>query len=98
MEVIAMPEDLAIGPTSPVASAADRQGILNLLPHATLVGLNLPESLLFEEWHEIGQKLGRTERTLQWWIGDWWVHGNHHYGERIQQVENLGLSFKTCAN
>jgi hypothetical protein len=93
-----MPEDMAMGPTSPVASAADRQGILNLLPHASAVGLNLPENLSFEEWREIGRKLGRAKSTLQWWIADWWVHGEHQYGERTHQVESLGLSFQTCAN
>jgi hypothetical protein len=70
--------------------AGDRREILNLLPHAIPVSLNLPENFSFEEWREIGHKLGRAERTLQWWIADWWVHGEHQYGERIQQVENFG--------
>jgi hypothetical protein len=94
-----MPNDMAMRPASPVASAeADGKEILNLSPHATAIGLNLPETCSFEEWREIGQKLGRAKRTLQWWIGDWWVHGEHHYGDRIQQVEDFGLSFQTCAN
>jgi hypothetical protein len=91
-------DDMAMGPVFPVALEGDRREILNMLPHATAVSLKLPENFSFEEWREIGHKLGRAERTLQWWIADWWVHGEHQYGERIQQVENFGLSFKTCAN
>jgi hypothetical protein len=46
--------------------AGDRREILDLLPHAIPVSLNLPENFSFEEWREIGHKFGRAERTLHW--------------------------------
>jgi hypothetical protein len=71
-----MLKNMAMGPAFPVAPTADSREILNLLPHTTAVGLNLLENLSFEEWREIGHQLGRAERALQWWVADWWVHGN----------------------
>lgn len=45
-------------------------------------GLSLPECLGFDEWMLIGRKLMLADRAVQWAIGDWWVYGDHRYGER----------------
>jgi hypothetical protein len=41
-----------------------------------------------DEWKTLGRELSQSERTLaqsersiQWWIGDWWCYGNHSYAK-----------------
>jgi N6-adenosine-specific RNA methylase IME4 len=54
-----------------------------------------------EEWKAAGQTLGRIERAVMWWIGDWWAYGEHRYGDRKAIVEApdwTGPSYQTCAN
>jgi hypothetical protein len=68
-----------------------RRELLNHLPSSTAVDLKLRENLSFKEWCEIGCKLRRAERALQWWIGDWWVFGWDRYGKRKQAVEDWGV-------
>ena len=64
--------------------------------------------LTVDEWKTLGRELSQSERTLaqsersiQWWIGDWWCYGNHSYGQRKAIVEAkkvFGRKFKTLAN
>jgi hypothetical protein len=42
----------------------------------TALGLTMPTELSEENWAELGRKLLRTERVVQWWIGDW-----AHFGD-----------------
>jgi N6-adenosine-specific RNA methylase IME4 len=74
---------------------------LQLRGTATETGWSLPANLSFEEWRAAGEMLGGAERAVAWWIGDWWIYGEHRYGERtrIVEAENwTGPSFQTCAN
>jgi hypothetical protein len=60
-----------------------------------------PDNLTESEWLEVGKTLGRAERSIAWWIGDWWNYGEHKYGDRKAIVESedwSGPDFKTCAN
>lgn len=61
--------------------------------------LDVPAGQSFEEWQATGEKLCRTERVLNWWIGDWWAAGHHRYGERAKVAAEgiFGLSFKSLA-
>lgn len=75
--------------------------VLSLPGEITETGLTLPENLPYDEWREIGRQLQRAERSLMWWIGDWWAYGEHTYGSRKELVESEGLSgasYKTCKN
>lgn len=61
-------------------------------------GLSLPPDTEFATWAEIGKALCRGESMLQWAFADWWVFGEHRYGERKATVEAedwAGPSFET---
>jgi hypothetical protein len=64
--------------------------------------LELPDNLDIEAWLEVGQTLGHAERSLMWWIGDWWAYGEQRdYGKRKAVVESedwTGPNFQVCAN
>ena len=64
----------------------------------TPTGLVLPANLPYEGWEEIGRVLGRAEGAVQWWMGDWWRFGEHHYGERAAQAIDSRWSFQTWAD
>ena len=65
------------------------------------VGWQLPQDLTEAEWRQAGEMLGKVERSVTWWLGDWWAFGEARYGERKAVVEADGWegpAFKTCAN
>ena len=71
-----------------------------LLPgRFTQVGLELPDSLTFDEWSAIGSTLRSVEGSIMWWVGDWWAVGEHRYGERaaraVKSEEDGGYTFQT---
>jgi N6-adenosine-specific RNA methylase IME4 len=51
-----------------------------------------------EEWAAAGRWLYPLRRGLDWWIGDWWLHGEKRYGRRTAIAEAEGWNAKTCAN
>lgn len=64
-------------------------------------GLELPDDLTEQEWRAAGVMLGKVERSVGWWIGDWWAFGESRYGVRKAIVEAddwEGPDYKTCAN
>jgi len=65
------------------------------------VRLALPADLDQARWCEIGTDLGRLERAVAWWVGDWWAFGEHRYGARRELTEQPGWqgpAYQTCAN
>jgi hypothetical protein len=45
--------------------------------------------------------LGYFEGAIAWWIGDWWIYGQHKYGKRAAIVKSAdwrGPTFQTCSN
>lgn len=65
------------------------------------VGWELPADMSEQEWRRAGELLGKLERSVSWWLGDWWAFGEKRYGERKAIVEDEGWggpAFKTCAN
>jgi hypothetical protein len=62
--------------------------------------LEVPADQSFEEWQATGEKLCRTERVLNWWIGDWWAAGHHRYGERAKVAAEgiFGVGFQAVAD
>lgn len=58
----------------------------------TSLTLDNPE-LPFESYEDLGRYLGRMNRSLSWWVGDWLVFGEGTYGERYAQaLAATGLS------
>jgi site-specific DNA-methyltransferase (adenine-specific) len=52
----------------------------------TETSYTLPEELNLGEWLQIGETLQRMERSVQWWLGDWWNYGDRKYGEMASQA------------
>lgn len=51
--------------------------------------LALPRRLTFAEWRELGRALGRIGSGHQWWIGEWLLYGEHHYGEKYKEASAI---------
>lgn len=49
-------------------------------------GYTLPEGLSIGRWLGIGETLHRMERSVMWWLGDWWNYGERRYGEMASQT------------
>jgi hypothetical protein len=67
---------------------------------ATRTGLFIPDQLSASQWEDIGRKLGAVESSYQWMVGDWWIWGEKHLGNRRATVESPtwdGPSYKSCA-
>lgn len=52
----------------------------------TETSYQLPENLNLGEWLAIGETLQRMERSVMWWLGDWWRYGERKYGEMASQA------------
>ncbi len=65
---------------------------------ATPTSLTLPQKTTFGEWKEIGYQLARAEKSLMWWIGEWWRFGEQKYGERAKAALESEFKFQTWAN
>lgn len=56
-------------------------------------GLTLPPDLPYDQYESIGALLGYAGRMLNWYIADWLIYGEHHYGEKFYQAaEAIGKS------
>lgn len=65
----------------------------------TPTALTFSRELSFDEWKSLGSNLKQFESSLQWWIGDWWHHGEHKYGERKKlAADAFGYEFGTLMN
>lgn len=69
-----------------------------LAKYTTSVGLSLPDGLDFDEWVGFGELLRHMERSVMWWLGDWWRYGERAYGEASSQAAPTGYSAETCRN
>ena len=52
----------------------------------TETSYTLPENLNLGEWLAIGETLQRMERSVKWWLGDWWNYGERRYGDMASQA------------
>lgn len=77
----------------------DMNALTKITP-APQLWLDVPKDQTFEEWQDTGQQLCRTERVLNWWIGDWWAAGHHRYGERAKVAAEgiFGVGFQAVAD
>lgn len=76
-------------------------GSMGLRGSVQRVGWDLPADMTDAEWREAGELLGKVERSVSWWLGDWWAFGEKRYGERKAIVEAddwEGPNFEACRN
>lgn len=70
----------------------------------TETSYTLPDGLNIGEWLAIGETLQRMERSVMWWLGDWWRYGQRRYGEMASQASKdlvrdiTGHAYKTVLN
>jgi hypothetical protein len=64
---------------------------------STTTSLMLPKGLTKDQWVTIGTTLGKSATSLRWWIADWWVYGDHRYGDRkmLATTGVFHLAFET---
>jgi N6-adenosine-specific RNA methylase IME4 len=51
------------------------------------------------EWAEIGRQLGRAERSVQWWVGEWWMYGDAAFRQAkaiVTAPDWDGPAYDTC--
>jgi hypothetical protein len=75
--------------------------LVALCPRLTVVSLNLPTDLKVQGWEEIGAGLARVERSLQWYVGDWWVWAqDRNIPPQVTHTiaGQLGFAPQTCMN
>lgn len=46
----------------------------------------LPDGLNIGQWLAVGETLQRMERSVMWWLGDWWRYGKRNYGDMAEQA------------
>lgn len=51
----------------------------------TETSYTLPPDLNLGQWLAIGETLQRMERSVMWWLGDWWRYGERRYDQEIYQ-------------
>jgi site-specific DNA-methyltransferase (adenine-specific) len=70
----------------------------------TETSYTLPDDLSIGRWLQIGETLQRMERSINWWLGDWWNYGERAYGEMASQAakqrieDATGHSYKVIQN
>ena len=74
--------------TAPIASSAEWGE----------TSLELPAGLPFDDWETIGHTLARMEKSVLWWLGDWWRFGEREYGESAAQAAPTGYALSTIQN
>ena len=73
--------------------------VLSVPGEITPTSLTIPEHLSFEDWMAVGAGLKNVEQSIMFWIGDWLVYGEGHYGEQWTQVTDVSqYSPKTISN
>lgn len=59
---------------------------------ASEVSLVLPPDLSQDEWVRLGTALGKLDRGMRWWLGDWCLYGERRWGETYAEgIKASGL-------
>lgn len=85
-----------------VPQPASTWGGLSVPGTLSRTGWNLPADLDFDQWVFCGGALHKIEGAVQWWLGDWWTHGEKRYGARKALFEEgqplADMNFQTVRN
>lgn len=75
------------------------EGLDTATPSLTSVAWSSSETLPFAAWAECGRRFGALGRGVSWWIGDWLLFGNEHYGEKYSRASRItGYDAQTLMN
>lgn len=85
--------------TSTALASVDDTAVAPLAARISETAYAPPVNLPFEAWESDGYALGRMEKSIQWWIGDWLNFGERAYGEKYAQaMETTGLTYEAVAH
>ncbi len=63
------------------------------------VGMRFDPRLSFEDWRDLGARLGIHATASNWWLGDWLVFGRAKYDRRYRRaIAVTGLDYQTLRN
>ncbi|ASO20621.1 hypothetical protein FHR81_004733 [Actinoalloteichus hoggarensis] len=61
--------------------------------------LVLADTLLIDEWKQIGRQIAAISESSVWWLGDWLLFGQARYPDRYQRAINeTNLDYQTLRN
>lgn len=67
--------------------------------HFTPTSLTIEDWVDFEVWEQVGRALEIAGQAIQWYLGDWLMHGENKWGEKYAQVidahKKTGIPVKT---
>ena len=78
-----------------------RTTVAAILAKSPSLGLTIPGDTSFQHWLAVGKHLALADNALAWRLGDWWIYGEHRYGDRIAVLRRGGWSgpgFGACRN
>jgi hypothetical protein len=61
--------------------------------------LQLPGTISANDYKVIGNAIAQLYQRVNWYLGDWWISGDHRYGERRDIVLSddwLGPGYQAC--
>ena len=89
--------ELAVVPAEQSAQSSPGLARFNEILHGTVtaVGYEMTPGMSFEDWLEDGEVLKATAEASLWQWADWWIQGDHKYGERAAQAELLPWAYQT---
>jgi N6-adenosine-specific RNA methylase IME4 len=93
-------KEIQLSESSVIVSAADPRDINLSSCRLTATGIRFDSRPTFEEWEAAGAFLQRCEGAVQWWIGDWLIHGEGRpeWGDKYEQAISLfGKDYDTIA-
>jgi len=57
------------------------------------------ENVEYDDWEKIGHEIGRAQKAILWWVGDWCNYGESQFGEKYTQALNVtGYGYGTLRN
>lgn len=90
-------EAAAIAPATRVASPERRFRLPGASP--LRLGLRFSPMLRFDEWVDVGRRVGVHADASLWWLGDWLAYGKRRYGKSYKRgIELTGLEYQTLRN
>lgn len=90
--------------TENAVAKVDIRSLARVDRYVSLISLNIPEGLSYEQWADLGRGLSLSRRmvknaSLMWWVGDWLAYGEHNIGEAYAQaVEATGYDKQSLYN
>jgi hypothetical protein len=63
------------------------------------MGIRFSPVLPFDDWLDLGRRVGTHADASLWWLGDWLVYGKYKYGRQYKRgIALTGLDYQTLRN